>query len=857
MNTVASSAQASSSSLLPGILAALDECGFSTVGSVAIPARAPLYAPPPSSLHPVVKALLRTHHPLGLYSHQSRALEANLAGRDLCVATPTASGKSLIFQSTAAHAVLTDPSARALVLYPARALVQDQSAKWTDFLFPLGLSHSFIDGGVPTAQRVALLRQHRIVLMTPDVAHAWLLARQHDEVVKNFLAHLALVVLDEAHVYDGVFGTNMAYFIRRLQVSSGPHRLIAATATIADPASFLRTLTGREVTAFDAADDGASAPQRTIVHAVGGDARLGSYGRLIAALARGPERFLAFADSRKMVETLTAEALRHGGHNPDDPSHPLTFSDPGRDVAGRVLPYRAGLESEDRTAIQSALATGRLGGVVATSAMELGVDIGEINLVVCLGVPPSMRAFRQRMGRAGRRSESVCVLVDSDGTMGTDAHALPRYLARPIEPAWLYLQNRYLQYAAALCSAAEARVHGHGADHYAYADLPATFRDLLDNELDPQAGIADDLYPLKQRGESDPHHEFPIRRGCEKNFAIEDTRQTGLGNVSFSQMLREAYPGAIYHYLARGHRITRLDARNGKIVARPDSFASTRPVHQSMVFPSFDGVLALRLGVTGFVAEAPVQVSHRVQGFVEQRGGRKTEHLYGPQSPWHAREITHFYATTGVCWYFGDRVTATERIASWIHQSFCETIGVREADVGIGLFHAKTSPLGAGVCQGVCIFDTAHGSLRLTQQLAERFDDVLTRAIERATMDGDADDLRALEALRTSLAGTTHRTVTPDADGRPLIVDTETEFADVIQGGEQAMLVTAEGCREVTVIGYRYTPRGGMYDLVHEQPGVRWQVPSANVQPIHGVTQVRRINLVTGEPVEGDCRTAA
>jgi DEAD/DEAH box helicase domain-containing protein len=836
---------ASTSALVASTCHAVEVADLAVLGSVTLPARTARHAPPPSTLHPRLQALLQRCYPDGLYTHQCSALVAHLGGDNVCLATPTASGKSLPFMAAAAEAVLRNPRARVLVLYPARALIQDQAQKWAAFLAELNLSYTFIDGSVPCAERAGLVARHPIVLMTPDVAHAWLLARQGQREPRAFLAQLSLVVLDEAHVYEGVFGTNMAYFLRRLRVSAPRARFMASTATIAAPAAYLEQLTGAPFTVIDEQDDGSAAPPRTVLHLGGEGIDLMAKAKLIASLARADTRFLAFADSRRMVEQLVDVSRRTDLRGDEDV--PEDALGEGLTLGPHVvLPYRSGYEPEDRTAIQQALAQGRLAGVVSTSAMELGIDIGEINLVVMLDVPPTVKSFRQRLGRAGRRSEAVCIVLDADGSLGTEPDALPRYLARPMEPSWLYLDNRYIQYANALCAAVEARAHGQGADASPYQSLPASFRVLLDNEIVPNASIADDLYPLKQRGMVEPHVEFPIRHGTERTFQVTDFAQAPLGSVTFKQVLREAYPGAVYRYLARPHRVRHFDHRNGRIVVTREKHVSTRPTLQSMVFPTFLSSLALRTSESGFIAEVPVQVSARVIGFTEQRGRTKTEHRYGPQSPWYHRELNHFFSTTGVCWYFPGKRCVSEDTATWVLRAFCEVVGVHEGDVGVGTFHAKSTPLGPGVRQGVCIFDASDGSLRLTQHLLARFDAVIARAIELAAQDDSLDAVDDLEALASLVCTTRSQAVGAGVDEAPVITHDD-EWMECVMAGERAVLTATEGAREVTVVGFRYTPRGPMYELAPEQPGVRWMVPQKSVRPIYGVTRTERISLVTGE----------
>jgi DEAD/DEAH box helicase domain-containing protein len=399
--------------------------------------------------------------------------------------------------------------------------------------------------------------------MTPDVAHAWLMSHLQQREVRGFLARLRLLILDEAHVYDGVFGTNMAYFIRRLLAVSGVERVIASTATIGEPGNFLERLTGRHPVVLDQEDDGAMSPRKTILLA-----RLGSGNpfdrlvNLVLHVARaGMSRFLAFGDSRKMVEQLVAIAERSVSKEPESSEEETGVEDnwlpEHRATSGqlRILPYRAGYEKGDRQGIQKSLMRGDLAGVVSTSALELGLDIGEIDIVLLLSAPPSVKAFWQRLGRAGRKNNGLCLLVDDSGIITSSSTGLRGYLQKAPEPGWLYLENQYIQYSHALCAAAEASEAGKGQyTKTPFQSLPTNFTRFLENELNPTENVPDELYPLKQRAQAGPHSEFPLRSGIEKNFNVCEPRgplNCRLGNLAYSQAFREAYPGAIYYYMAR------------------------------------------------------------------------------------------------------------------------------------------------------------------------------------------------------------------------------------------------------------------------------------------------------------------
>jgi len=289
--------------------------------------------------------------------------------------------------------------------------------------------------------------------MTPDVAHAWLMSHLRQKEVRDFLNRLRLLILDETHVYDGVFGTNMAYFIRRLLSVSGVDRIISSTATIGEPAEFIERLTGRKPCVLDQKDDGGASPRKTVL--LLRPYRSNSFDSLVSLLLQlariGSSRFLAFADSRKMVEQLVAVAERSANKEEestqeDDEIEDNLYEEGTPGISNlRILPYRAGYEEEDRLEIQNSLMRGDLAGVVSTSALELGLDIGEIDIVLLLATPPSVKAFWQRLGRAGRKNSGSCLLVDDSGIIARSAMGLRGYLQKLPEPGWLYLENEYIQ----------------------------------------------------------------------------------------------------------------------------------------------------------------------------------------------------------------------------------------------------------------------------------------------------------------------------------------------------------------------------------------------------------------------------
>lgn len=757
--------------------------------------------------------------------------------------------------AAAAHALLQDDTGRILVFYPVRALIQDQLDKWTRLLGRLDMRPAFVDGSVPMKERNEKLLTNRVLLMTPDVAHAWMMNHLSEAGVRVLRENLRLLVLDEAHVYDGVFGTNMAFFLRRLQAIACPHRLIRSTATLGKPGDFIRQLTGRETLAIGAADDGAKVPPREILltRPAKGDG-FDSSARLLRALTGGyAGRFLAFADSRKMVERLTAASYRDEG-TAEDAEEKSKEPAPATKDTRLILPYRSGYETEDRNEIQSALAKGRLKGVVATSALELGLDIGEIDLVVLLNTPPSMKAFWQRIGRTGRKTPGKCVFIDTRHAIVQGG--LEKYLRRPIDPNWLYLSNRYAQYTNALCAAAEWTECEGRADRSYFASLPEQFTRFLENELNPTEIIPADMYPLKQRAQAGPHREFPLRSGIEQDFKVQTSMGENRGNLSFSQVLREGYPGAVYYYMADPYRVTVFSYRNGEITISREKHFSTQPLTQTMVFPDFGGgLLTLQRATDGFVAEAEMQVSERVTGFREKRGGSEIVNEYGPGSPYSQRPLTRFIRTSGVCWHFGEQFASNESLGAAILNAFCNEYGIQPRDVGLGRFHANRGPDSATAVQGLCIFDNANGSLRLTERLAASFASVVASAQRAAEAEEESELARMLKKFARLVAGLS---VARATDSREMLFEVTAEapggdgneWITVIAPDERAIFIDMDGSREVTVVRHLFTPKGLQYQLIHPQPTIRWMVPTDALQPIVGVTRMLLYNTLTGEEKE-------
>ena len=306
------------------LTALLNSDRYSPLESFSLPSRAATYSPIPrflfdSTVGGYLQETLRLRS--GLWLHQSLALEKLGASQNVVVSTNTASGKSLIFRSFAFHKLLQDPSSRILVFYPLKALAADQLRGWHAMARALGMPEAVvgrIDGSVlPAKSRDPILESSRIVMMTPDICHAWLMSRLATPVVKTFLKDLSLIVMDEAHTLEGVFGSNFAFLLRRIFAARQslvrdasavrPLQLFASTATISNAPEHMKALTGYEFDSVDENDDGSPQSQRLCAHIAALEGQDLLFARTLQSeLLKNSTNggFITFLDSRKGVELL-------------------------------------------------------------------------------------------------------------------------------------------------------------------------------------------------------------------------------------------------------------------------------------------------------------------------------------------------------------------------------------------------------------------------------------------------------------------------------------------------------------------------------------------------------------------------
>lgn len=419
-----------------------------------LPAREAKYAPFPQELDARIVQVLKARGIERLYTHQRQALDCALAGHDFVVVTPTASGKTLCYNLPVLNAILKDDAARALYLFPTKALSSDQVSELYSMVEALGadIKAFTYDGDTPASARTAIRQAGHVVVTNPDMLHQGILPH-HTKWVRLF-ENLKYVVIDEIHAYRGVFGSNLANVLRRLEricAFYGAHpTFICCSATIHNPKELAENMTARSMTMID--DNGAPAGRRHVIfynppvinRQLGIRAGSLSTTRDIAArLVRAGVQSIVFARSRLAVEVLVRYAK-------DIVRDPLGN-------AGRVRGYRGGYLPTLRREIERELRAGNVDLVVSTNALELGIDIGQLDACVMCGYPGTIASTWQQAGRAGRRSnESLMILVASSNPLDQYIIGHPDYFfGQSPERAFINPDNLYILLNHLKCAAYE------------------------------------------------------------------------------------------------------------------------------------------------------------------------------------------------------------------------------------------------------------------------------------------------------------------------------------------------------------------------------------------------------------------
>jgi DEAD/DEAH box helicase domain-containing protein len=525
------------------------------------PGRASL-VDPPAELHADVLAALAGRGIERLYSHQAEAIHAAWEGTTI-VTTGTASGKSLCFNLPTLDVLCRDKKARALYLYPTKALSQDQARALSSFGLTERVRPAIYDGDTPREARAQIRRKANVVLSNPDMLHVGILPNH--AAWADFFANLAIVVIDEAHVYRGVFGSHVGNVLRRLRRVAGAYgtepRFLLTSATIANPLELAERLTGLEdIRLID--EDGSPTPRRQIAvwNPPLTDAALGTRrsalaesAELLARLVRDGARCICFMKSRKGVELLNKLVVAD-----------LRDTDP--ELAELVVPYRAGYTAQQRRELEGRLMRGELRAVITTDALELGIDIGELDAAVVVTFPGTVASLRQMWGRAGRRGRGLAVYVAGEDALDQFFCRHPdEFLERPVEAAILDHESPRIHLSHLLCAAHEG-------------PLSAADAEFLGPRWEANAEVLVSAGALRRRTNTYvPRHagEYPaanvsLRSASADSFAIIDVSSGELlGSTEAARAHSTVHQGAIYLHMGRSFEVRELDLEQRRALVAP------------------------------------------------------------------------------------------------------------------------------------------------------------------------------------------------------------------------------------------------------------------------------------------------
>jgi DEAD/DEAH box helicase domain-containing protein len=507
-------------------------------------------------LRPELSEALRKMGASRLYSHQLEAYERVRAGENVVVATATASGKSLCYKIPAFQNALGRAKSRAVFLYPTKALAQDQLGKIKAFDLR-GVHPATYDGDTPHALRADIRRRANILLTNPDMLNIGILPNH--EPWADYLRNLEIVAVDEAHVLRGVFGSHVAAVLRRLRrvamLHGGDPRFVLTSATIANPQELAESLTGLPFTLVDS--DGASTGERRVIFRnpplldkeKGERRSLLTEGALVFAnLVSQGVRTIAFARTRKAAELIYRYAADRLGV----------------DGARRISPYRAGYTPRERREIEGRLFRGDLLGVVSTNALELGVDVGALDAVVCCGYPGSVASIWQQWGRAGRGKDPA-LAVYIPGRDSLDQFLFenpPRVLGRRVEAARVTMENPYILGPHLLAAAHEAPLDADDEEYFGPAYRSVAKAMMEDRALASSGGR------LVYVGGDNPARNISLRSASSQTVLIADGEGELIGTAEATRAPSELHPGATYLHRGNAYEVESLDLRSHRAVVR-------------------------------------------------------------------------------------------------------------------------------------------------------------------------------------------------------------------------------------------------------------------------------------------------
>jgi DEAD/DEAH box helicase domain-containing protein len=542
--------------------------------------RRPVYAKLDEPLEPALQDCLDVHGLSRLYSHQAIAVNHVRAGKNVIIATTSASGKSLVYNIAAMQAMLTEPAARALYLFPTKALAQDQLRKLNELFSPSLLPPEALatfDGDTPRSERADIRRHGRIILTNPDMLHVGIMPNHQQWA--TLLRHLKYVVVDEAHIYRGVFGSHVACVLRRLrrlcQLYGSNPQFILCTATVANPGEHATSLTGLpcEVVANDGSPRGWkdfvfwNPPLMDEKKTARRSAHWESTNIFTELMLQG-SRTLTFTRTRRLTELIYIYARDR-------------LKEESYELSQLVMPYRGGYMPEDRRRIEQELFGGKLLGVVATNALELGIDSGGLEATILDGYPGSISSTWQQAGRSGRsQGESLSFLVAWDNPLDQYFMRHPSdFFKKGFEHVLVNPANPYILKAHLLCAAWERPLDSTDEPIFGGEDFTKERDALVEEGQLRERRSKWYLAPSLTA----PAPKINIRSSSGEDYAVVDMSTGSLmETVESSVAFFQVHPGAIYLHQGDSYLITKLDLTNHVAYAEPtraNYYTETKEIH--------------------------------------------------------------------------------------------------------------------------------------------------------------------------------------------------------------------------------------------------------------------------------------
>ena len=568
----------------------------------------------------IVDALYHTKKITSFYSHQAEAINNLWDGHNVIISTSTSSGKSLIYQVPVLHALEQDRDTRAMYIFPTKALAQDQMRSLKELLAMIPTLQDIVvetfDGDTPMTNRQWIRENASIIFTNPDMLHITIIPQESSW--RTFLKNLKYVVVDELHVYNGLFGSHMAYIMRRLRrvcatVGNRRAQFISCSATMAHPEAHMETIFGVKDTRLTDVDGSPNGSKEFVCWnppyidpidpASGRVHSLKEASRLLIFLMQHNVRTIAFCKVRAACE-IFVKLVRQELQAIDR-----------LDMLEKVMSYRGGYTAQDRRKIETEMFKGALLGIIATNALELGVDIGGLDAVLMIGFPYSISALRQQSGRAGRRNQdSLAMYVADPWPMDQHYMANPEELFNaPNAELQVDLANPLIMEGHLQCAAAEMPINVEQDEFYFGSDLAKIAADRLERD-------ARGFYHCHPRFLPTPSRQVAIRDTEDGHFAIIDVtggRNAVLEELEPSRAFFTVYEGAIFMHQGRTFLVRELNTeqRYAKVILAANIEWTTRQRDYTDTDPIETEITRRIPNSPSKVFYGPVRIKRIVYGF--------------------------------------------------------------------------------------------------------------------------------------------------------------------------------------------------------------------------------------------------